>query len=78
LTHSSKVGGTQPTFGAIDSMAAHRDGYRNCQNLFHSKLLLLLTVAFLATFIIHVNLLCDLMNWCPLKVHHQPCYPSEG
>ena len=27
LTHSSKVGGTQPTFGAMDSMAAQRDGY---------------------------------------------------
>ena len=27
LTQSSKVWGTQPIFGAIDSTAAHRDGY---------------------------------------------------
>jgi len=27
LTHSSKVCGTQPIFGAMDSTAAHRDGY---------------------------------------------------
>src|SRR5450830_1339501 len=27
LTHSFKVCGTQPIFGAMDSMAAHRDGY---------------------------------------------------
>ena len=27
LTHSSSVCGTQPSFGAIDSLAAHSDGY---------------------------------------------------
>ena len=27
LTHSSSVCGTQPIFGAMDSTAAHRDGY---------------------------------------------------
>jgi hypothetical protein len=27
LTHSSSVCGTQPIFGAIDSTAAHNDGY---------------------------------------------------
>jgi hypothetical protein len=27
LTHSSNVCGTQPIFGAIDSMAAHNEGY---------------------------------------------------
>lgn len=27
FTHSSKVGGTQPTLGAMDLMAAQRDGY---------------------------------------------------